>query len=119
MTHARPILFTVSALALAVWTLLLAGCDSEILDPTRNDRTWQPEGINQQNIAAMVADPKDLASGHGQAGSDTLPATAAIRAYNGGADTGTGTTGGAVSQSSAGGAAGSGSTGIGDITGSQ
>jgi type IV pilus biogenesis protein CpaD/CtpE len=43
----------------------LAGCDSR--DPYLRTDVWQPSGANAGNIAAMVANPQDLISGHGVA----------------------------------------------------
>ncbi len=63
---------------------ILAGCDSPVLDPTQRARTWQPEGINQQNIAVMVADPHDLATGRDDPGSDGRAAVSAIRRWRAG-----------------------------------
>jgi hypothetical protein len=40
---------------------LLAGCD--LTDPYRRPGMWHPDGANDANIAAMVADPHDLISG--------------------------------------------------------
>jgi hypothetical protein len=43
--------------------LALGGCDSR--DPYLRTDVWKPTGSNSGNIAAMVADPHDLISGHG------------------------------------------------------
>jgi len=58
MTRITPLTF----LALA-GLLTLSGCDQ--LDPMLRTDRWQPTGANAGNIAAMVADPRDLISGHG------------------------------------------------------
>lgn len=50
-------------LILAAGLLALAGCDQ--LDPQLKTDAWRPTGANAGNIAAMVADPHDLISGHG------------------------------------------------------
>ncbi|MFW7266939.1 hypothetical protein ACMAUO_03090 [Gluconacetobacter sp. Hr-1-5] len=46
---------------------LLVGCSS--LEPYRKPYAWHPAGANQANLAAMVADPHDLA--RGQSGQET------------------------------------------------
>jgi hypothetical protein len=45
-----------------------AGCSA--IDPYQRAGMWQPMGAVQANLAAMVADPADLAAGHddGQGG---------------------------------------------------
>lgn len=43
--------------------LLAAGCAD--LDPYRREGMWQPEGVVQGNMAAMVANPTDLVRGRG------------------------------------------------------
>jgi type IV pilus biogenesis protein CpaD/CtpE len=40
---------------------LLAGCAAT--DPLLNENTWHPIGVNEQNIAAQVANPVDLLHG--------------------------------------------------------
>jgi type IV pilus biogenesis protein CpaD/CtpE len=52
-------------LAFVASLVFLAGCDSR--DPYLRTDVWQPTGANAGNIAAMVADPHDLISGHGVA----------------------------------------------------
>ena len=42
---------------------VLASCDR--YDPYLRTDVWKPTGSNAANIAAMVADPHDLVSGHG------------------------------------------------------
>lgn len=54
MRHFRPE-------ALCCVLALLAGCSS--LEPYRKPYAWHPMGANQANLAAMVADPHDLARG--------------------------------------------------------
>ena len=56
----RSALLRIAALAGLV---ALAGCDS--MDPYMRTDVWKPNGANAGNIAAMVADPHDLISGHG------------------------------------------------------
>jgi hypothetical protein len=50
-------------LAAIAGLIALAGCDSR--DPYLRTDVWKPTGANAGNIAAMVADPHDLISGHG------------------------------------------------------
>jgi hypothetical protein len=46
---------------------LVSGCAQ--IDPYTREGMWQPEGANDSNLAAMVANPYDLIRGHGE----TLP----------------------------------------------
>lgn len=54
-----PLLFLVFGLA-------LSGCAKN--DPFERVGIWKPSGVNEANIAAMVANPADLARGRGNAG---------------------------------------------------
>ena len=45
-------------------TAMAGGCAQ--VDPYTRDGMWQPEGVNDQNLAAMVAQPTDLLHGHGE-----------------------------------------------------
>lgn len=54
--------------------LLLAGCH----DPYDWPGTWNASQVNAANIAAQVADPQDLARGHGHADADGQEAAAAV-----------------------------------------
>jgi len=47
--------------AAAVALLALAGCDN--IDPLKRPYMWNESGVNQQNIAAMAANPADLYHG--------------------------------------------------------
>ena len=69
---------TLAAAVLAA-SLALGGCDSAILDPTRDPYTWQPKGVNEQNIAAQVANPADLAAPHGDVSTGGGESVASIR----------------------------------------
>ncbi|GBQ34237.1 hypothetical protein AA13594_2840 [Gluconacetobacter azotocaptans DSM 13594] len=42
--------------------LALAGCTE--MDPYHKPYAWHPTGANAANLAAMVADPRDLERGH-------------------------------------------------------
>ena len=48
--------------ALVVGVSSLAGC-AGLDDPYQRDGTWRPVGLNDANIAAMVAHPSDLVVG--------------------------------------------------------
>ncbi len=50
---------------------LLGGCgfDSFSQDPIDKPGTWAPEGVNESNLRAMVANPQDLLAGAGTANS--------------------------------------------------
>ena len=56
--------------------LLLSGCAAT--DPFHRPGAWRPEGVNQANIAAMVARPADLLRGRDAGGTDSPLATAAV-----------------------------------------
>ncbi len=49
----------VAAIVLLLPTASCAGLD----DPSEQAGSWNPEGLNNANIAAMVANPRDLAWG--------------------------------------------------------
>lgn len=57
-------------------TAALAGCMDR--DPYRRTDVWRPTGSNAANIAAMVAEPKDLISGRGAAGQTGKPSIVAL-----------------------------------------
>ena len=56
--------------------LLLSGCAAT--DPFHRPGAWRPEGVNQANIAAMVARPADLLRGRDAGGTDSPLAAAAV-----------------------------------------
>jgi len=60
----------------ALGLLLLSGCAAT--DPFHRPGAWRPEGVNQANIAAMVARPADLLRGRDAGGTDSPLATAAV-----------------------------------------
>lgn len=48
---------------LATWAVLLASCLGAggcQYDPWQREGTWTPTGVNEANLAAMVANPADL-----------------------------------------------------------
>jgi hypothetical protein len=55
---------------------LVSGCAQD--DPYTRDGMWQPEGINDQNLAAMAANPADLLHGHGESRPQPRLATVAV-----------------------------------------
>jgi len=56
--------------------LLLSGCAAT--NPFHRPGAWRPEGVNQANIAAMVARPADLLRGRDAGGTDSPLAAAAV-----------------------------------------
>jgi hypothetical protein len=63
-------------LAALALTLALAGC-AGTQDPFQRQGTWQPTHINDANIAAMVADKRQLTEG---VGDDASPAQLSAQA---------------------------------------
>ena len=62
--------------------LALTACQST--DPYVRPGQWRPLGANSDNLAAMVANPRDLLAGHGQTISDgQLAADAVTRLRDG------------------------------------
>jgi hypothetical protein len=47
--------------AAAISLVALTGCDQ--IDPLQRPYMWHPTGVNEQNIAAMAANPADLVHG--------------------------------------------------------
>jgi hypothetical protein len=45
--------------------VLLAGCNYDPFDPYQRPGTWNPDGSNNANLRAMVANPHDLIEGTG------------------------------------------------------
>jgi uncharacterized membrane protein YgcG len=93
---------------------LLAGCANR--DPYRRTDVWQPTGSNASNIAAMVANPHDLARGHTEGKQlAKAPELAVEHVWAGpggaGSSGGGGSLGGGGGGSSGGGAGGSGAPG--------
>jgi hypothetical protein len=64
------------AFSAAILLGLLGGCEDR--DPYHRTDVWYPSGVNAWNIAAMVANPADLISGHGVQRSDGKEAVTAV-----------------------------------------
>ena len=60
MTRGRNFAAVVCLLA------LLSGCNA--LEPYNRPHSWHPTGANAANLAAMVANPADIAHGRGTSG---------------------------------------------------
>lgn len=62
--------------------LLLSGCDAthaaNQIDPYKREGMWRPEGVNAGNIAAQLADPRDLVRGRGDSGPQVKQAANAV-----------------------------------------
>jgi len=68
--------------ALLLGTLALAGCNK--IDPYQREGVWRPSTANDDNLAAMVADPADLTRGRGPGtGSIRTPVTAVQHLWQG------------------------------------
>ena len=58
--------------------LLPAACSNPQVDPFTRSGMWLPQGTNERNIAAMLAEPTDMVRGRGAAGADSPRAIAAV-----------------------------------------
>jgi hypothetical protein len=58
--------------------LLAATAGCEAFDPYRREGAWRPAGVNDQNLAVMVARPAELVRGTGAEGSTGAAAAGAI-----------------------------------------
>lgn len=56
---------------------VVAGCQDT--DPVLRPDLWNPVGVNETNIAAMVAAPQDLVHGVDEPNADGVRAAAAVR----------------------------------------
>jgi type IV pilus biogenesis protein CpaD/CtpE len=73
----RSLRFTVCLVALAS---MVSGCS--LTDPAVREGFWHPRGVNDGNLAVMVANPHDLVEGQSTNYSDgTLAAAAVDRLY--------------------------------------
>ena len=73
----RPVLSATLLLSPALLiTVMLTGCAQ--VDPYTRNGMWQPEGVNDRNLEAMVANPADLIYGHGDPRTQPQMATTAV-----------------------------------------
>lgn len=72
----KPMCFRTRAAALLLPILTLAGC---AVDPYTRDGVWRPSAVNDTNLRAMVADPRDLQQGVGEPGANGALAAAAVQ----------------------------------------
>lgn len=69
-----------------VWligALLVAGCSYDLTDPYQRPGTYNPTGVNDANLRAMVANPHDLVEGEGTGtslGAEAAPPVARVLA---------------------------------------
>jgi hypothetical protein len=59
--------------------LILAVASGCALDPYTRDGVWRPSAVNDANLRAMIADPRDLQQGASEPGADGASAAAAIQ----------------------------------------
>lgn len=70
---------TRSCLRMGILLLTSVGLPACALDPYGRDGVWRPSAVNDVNLRAMVADPRDLQQGVADPGSDGASAAAAIQ----------------------------------------
>lgn len=60
--------------------IALAGCDASnnYLDPYQKPYVWHPTGAPMANVAAQLADPRDMIMGHGITAADAKQTGTAI-----------------------------------------
>lgn len=56
---------------------LLVGC-ADLVDPHQREGSWRPSGVNDFNLRVMVANPREIVVGTGDAGSDGQAAADAV-----------------------------------------
>lgn len=61
----------------------LGGC-AGLADPYQRQGTWVPEGVNDANLRAMVANPVDLQHGTGATDNVGVTAATAVQRYRAG-----------------------------------
>lgn len=64
---------------LGLLLILAATATGCALDPYTRDGVWRPSAVNDTNLRAMVADPRDLQQGASEPGADGASAAAAIQ----------------------------------------
>jgi hypothetical protein len=63
--------------------VVISGCNYDPFDPYQRPGTWNPDGANQSNLRAMVANPHDIIEGTGQSvssGAEAAPPVARVLA---------------------------------------
>ena len=68
---------------LLIGFVVISGCSYDPFDPYQRPGTWNPEGSNDANLRAMVANPHDLVQGTGQgvsSGAEATPPVARVLA---------------------------------------
>ena len=68
---------TIRYRGLVLAAMVVAGCSET--DPVLTPHLWNPVGVNETNIAAMVASPSDLVRGVDEPGSDGVRAAVAVQ----------------------------------------
>lgn len=66
-----------------IGALLVAGCNTDLTDPFLRPGTYNPTGVNDANLRAMVANPHDLVEGAGteaSTGAEAAPPVARVLA---------------------------------------
>ena len=61
--------------------VFISGCSYDPFDPYQRPGTWVPDGTNDANLRAMVANPHDLVEGTGQgasSGAEAAPPVARV-----------------------------------------
>jgi len=61
--------------------ILVSGCSYDPFDPYQRPGTWVPDGSNDANLRAMVANPHDLVEGRGESvssGAEAAPPVARV-----------------------------------------
>jgi type IV pilus biogenesis protein CpaD/CtpE len=80
--HARPrhrSTISIAGLTLIPMAILALLSACAATDPLLNPNDWRPNGANEANIAAQVADPRDLTHGRAASGTDGEQAAVAVQ----------------------------------------
>lgn len=67
---------------LLVAAVLLGGC-ADVSDPYRAEGRWRPSGVNEANLRAMLAEPRDVVRGRGTTEADGQRAAAPVERLRG------------------------------------
>ena len=65
--------------AMILGLVAVAGCTE--MEPYNRAGMWQPTGANTLNLAAMVANPRDLIRGRGTVGTPAIEAVPPVNRY--------------------------------------